>query len=222
MAHRGASRAEPENTVAAYRRAGSMGAHAVELDVRRSLEGDLVVHHDPHLPDGRLIRGTPRAELPASVPSLGEALGACAGMWVNIEIKNDRKEPDFDSSESIADATIDVLRQRAEDERWLISSFRMETIDRCRSLAPTIATAWLTISVPRTVTDLLNAHGHVALHPWVGMVKPKLIERCHAAGIRVNTWTCDDPDRMRELIAAGIDGICTNVPDVALRVLAES
>lgn len=221
MAHRGASRAEPENTLAAFRRAASMGAHAVELDVRRSFDGVLVVHHDPVLPDGRLIRATPRAELPESVPSLPEALDACAGMWVNVEVKNDPNEPDFDDTEALADATVAVLRERGDDERWLISSFRMETIDRCRQLAPTIRTAWLTIAVPADVTDVLIAHGHVALHPWFGMVTPELIEGCHAAGLRVNCWTCDDAARMRELAAAGIDGICTNVPDVALQVLAE-
>ena len=220
MAHRGASRAEPENTVAAFRRAASMGADAVELDVRRSLDGVLIVHHDPVLPDGRLIRATPRAELPASVPSLPEALDACAGMWVNVEIKNDPSEPDFDDTEALADATVAVLRERGDDERWLISSFRMETIDRCRQMAPTIPTAWLTVAVPADVTDVLTAHGHVALHPWVGTVTAEVIERCHAAGLRVNGWTCDDPDRMRELVIAGIDGICTNVPDVARQVLA--
>jgi glycerophosphoryl diester phosphodiesterase len=43
---------------------------------------------------------------------------------------------------------------------------------------------------------------------------------CHGAGIEVNTWTCDDPQRMGELIEWGIDGICTNVPDVAIDVIA--
>jgi glycerophosphoryl diester phosphodiesterase len=220
VAHRGASRAETENTVAAFRRAASMGADAVELDVRRSLDGVLVVHHDPGLADGRLIRATLRAELPASVPSLPEALDACAGMWVNVEIKNDPSEPDFDDTEALADETVAVLRERGDDERWLISSFRMETIDRCRLIAPTISTAWLTVAVPADVTDVLTAHGHVALHPWVGTATEDVIERCHTAGLRVNCWTCDDADRMRELVTAGIDGICTNVPDVARQVLA--
>jgi glycerophosphoryl diester phosphodiesterase len=220
MAHRGASRVEPENTVAAFRRARSMGADAVELDVRRTLDGVLVVHHDPRLADGRLIRATPRAELPDSLPSLSEAVDACTGMWVNVEVKNAPIEPDFDATEALADETVAVLRERGEDERWLISSFRMETIDRCRHLAPTIATALLTVAVSADVTDVLTAHGHVALHPWVGVVTPEVIDRCHAAGLRVNTWTCDDADRMRELAVAGVDGICTNVPDVARRVLA--
>jgi glycerophosphoryl diester phosphodiesterase len=53
----------------------------------------------------------------------------------------------------------------------------------------------------------------------VRLLTAEVIERCHAAGIAVNTWTCDDPDRMREVIDWGIDGICTNVPDLALSVL---
>jgi glycerophosphoryl diester phosphodiesterase len=60
------------------------------------------------------------------------------------------------------------------------------------------------------------------LHPEVSKVTPALIEACHAEQIKVNTWTCDDPGRMRELIAWEIDGICTNVPDVALQVMRDS
>jgi glycerophosphoryl diester phosphodiesterase len=219
MAHRGASKAEPENTVAAFRRAAAMGAHAVELDVRRSSDGALVVVHDCRLPDGRVVRETPRAEIPAAVPSLDEALDACGSMWVNVEIKNDPSEPDFDPTDSIADDTIAVLVARGEDSRWLVSSFRMKTIDRCRALAPSIATAWLTVEVPNGVAGLLSSRGHAALHPWVGSVTAALVADCHAAGLRVNPWTCDDPARMEELVAAGVDGICTNVPDVALRVV---
>ena len=220
MAHRGASRAQPENTVAAFRTAAAMGAHAVELDVRRTADGALVVVHDARLGDGRVVRETARADLPPSVPTLAEALDACAPMWVNVEIKNDQGDPDFDASDSIADETIAALVARGEDSRWLISSFRLETIDRCRELASSIATAWLTIDTPVDVTDVLTTRGHAALHPWVGVVTPELVERCHGAGLRVNPWTCDDPARMKELVAAGVDGICTNVPDVALAVLA--
>ena len=219
MAHRGASKAERENTVAAFRRAAEMGADAVELDVRRSSDGVLVVHHNPHYHDGRLVAGTAFADLPEGVPTLAEALDACAGMWVNVEIKNDPSEPDFDESESIADETIAHLLARHDDDCWLISCFRLETVDRCRALAPQIKTAWLCVEPPEGIGETLMKKGHLALHPWVAMLTRETIEECHTAGVQVNTWTCDDPARMAELIEWGIDGICTNVPDVALEAL---
>ncbi len=216
MAHRGASKAEPENTLAAFRRAGEMGSDAVELDVRRTSDGVLVIHHNPHLPDGRLLASIVHADLPVSVPTLGEALDASAGMWVNVEIKNDPEEPDFDPTEMIADETLAHLLGRNEDERWLISCFRIETVDRCRALAPQIKTAWLCVDAPQGIADTLVNKGHHALHPWVKMLTRETLDACHAAGVQVNTWTCDDPARMAELIEWGIDGICTNMPDVAL------
>jgi glycerophosphoryl diester phosphodiesterase len=222
IAHRGASRAEVENTVAAFRRAATMGSDAAELDVRRTRDGALVVHHNPELTDGRVIADTDIADLPDHVPTLQAALDACAGMWVNVEIKNDADEPDFDPTDSIADRTMELLMARGEPERWLISSFRIETVDRCRAIADAAAepirTAWLTSVAPVGVGELLRTRGHVALHPWVKLLSRDVIDECHAHGVQVNTWTCDDPERMRELIEWGIDGICTNVPDVALQV----
>ncbi len=221
IAHRGASKVELENTLAAFRRAVSMGAHAVELDVRRTRDGVLVVHHNPTLADGRVIAQCDHRELPDHVPTLDEALDACSPLWVNVEIKNDSSEPDFDPNDTIADDTIAVLARRIEGDRaWLISSFRRETIDRCRALRPTIRTAWLTVTIePDAITSVVNdlaSTGHTALHPWHGTLTRDLIQRCHAVGLDVNTWTCDDPERMTELMVWEIDGICTNLPDVGL------
>jgi glycerophosphoryl diester phosphodiesterase len=225
LAHRGASRAERENTIAAFRRAASMGAHAVELDVRRTRDGALVVHHDASIDDGRVICEVDAHALPAHIPSLEAALAACGGMWVNIEIKNHPGEPDFDPDDEVAERTMELLLARGEPERWLISGFRAETVDRCRAIADAasvaIRTAWLTAVVPPGAAAALAAKGHSALHPWVATLSRDDVAVCHAHGLAVNTWTCDDPDRMRELIAWGVDGICTNVPDVALTVVAQ-
>jgi glycerophosphoryl diester phosphodiesterase len=180
----------------------------------------LVVHHDPILTDRRAIVDVKAADLPAHIPHLDGALDACAGMWVNVEIKNDPHEPDFDPTDSIADQTVAALSRRGEDDRWLISSFRIETIDRCRGLAAGIRTAWLVMQVPVDVIATMVSRGHAALHPWVATLNRSHVDVCHGAGIEVNTWTCDDPRRMSELIEWEIDGICTNVPDVALDVIA--
>ena len=220
IAHRGASKAARENTVAAFRLARELGADAVELDVRRTTDGVLVVHHDCRLPDERLIAATTYIDLPEHLPTLAEALDACDDMWVNVEIKNDPGEPDFDETESIADETVAHLLARNDDHRWVISCFRMETVDRCRALAPQIRTAWLCVDAPADVADRLVAKGHCALHPWVKHLEQSTVAACHAAGLQVNTWTCDDPVRMSELIEWEIDGIVTNLPDLAVSTRA--
>ena len=199
-----------------------MGADAVELDVRRTRDGVLVVHHDALVasatigPTAAAIHETAAAELPGHVPVLGDALDACVGMWVNVEIKNDSSEAAFDAADAIADETVAHLLARHEDDRWLISCFRLETVDRCRSLAPQIRTAWLVDAVPPDAAATCRAHGHAALHPQVALLARHTVEECHRLGVDVNTWTCDDPVRMSELIEWGIDGICTNVPDLAV------
>ena len=220
IAHRGASEAERENSVEAFRRAVEMRTDGIELDVRRTRDGVLVVHHNPDLADGRVIAQLDHVDVPTHVPTLDDALDACRPAWVNVEIKNDPTEPDFDATDSIADETIALLARRPEgDDRWLISSFRLETVDRCRALRPSIRTAWLTVKVEDSdtaaVLDGLVATGHAALHPWVGALTRELVDACHARGLQVNTWTCDDPERMDELVAWGVDGICTNRPDLA-------
>jgi glycerophosphoryl diester phosphodiesterase len=219
IAHRGASRAATENTLEAFAMAASVGADAVELDVRRTADGHLVVHHDAHLADGRSIVEIAVADLPGHVPGLDAALDACSGMWVNVEIKNDERDPDFDPSDGVGGVVAAALVAREDHTRWLVSSFRLETVDRVAAAAPEIATAWLVVDARGDVPERCAAHGHVALHPWVGGLDAASIARCHELGLRVNTWTCDDPQRMIELAAAGVDGICTNVPDVALRAL---
>ncbi len=233
IAHRGASRVERENTVAAFRRARELGAGWVELDVRPSADRLLVVHHDPRYPDGSAIVDVRAGDRPSHVPLLAEAMEACAGMRVNVEIKNDPAEPGFEPDGWFVAAVVDDLRLADDVPRVLISSFHHGTIDRVRELEPTVATALLVEVVPPrgpgrdALLDGLVADGHRALHPWWGLVDGGLVADCHARGLLVNVWTCDDPEAMARLVAGtagdgtdGIDGICTNVPDVAVAVLA--
>ena len=221
IAHRGASQAEPENTIAAFRRAVEMGADGIELDVRRTVDNQLVIHHDPRLADGRVVGQTRLAELPPEVATLPAALDACDGAFVNIEIKNDPNEPDFDPTDWVThNVAIELIRRRV-DSRWLISSFRLETVNVCREILDRVRTAWLVLDCGRSEIEAARRAGHQALHPWAVSLTEATIKAAHGAGIAVNTWTCDDPDRIRELIAWGVDGICTNVPDVALAVRRE-
>jgi glycerophosphoryl diester phosphodiesterase len=214
FAHRGASKAEPENTVAAFLRAKAMGADGVELDVRRHQSGTLAVQHDVAL-------GT---ELAPSVPSLAQALDACAGMTVNIEIKNMPGDPDFDVDETLAARVVDLLRERGGRDDVIISSFNLSCVNRVRQLDEALATGFLVVIAPDDdvagrVVDRCRRHGHTALNPHHAGVTAHLVELCSAAGLAVNAWTVDDPARMRALRDLGVASIITNLPDVARTVL---
>ena len=224
LGHRGASSAFPENTLAAFQGAIDLGADGVELDVRRTADGAMALSHDERLPDGRAVVDLQQVELPAEMPVLAAALDACRPLSiVNIEIKNWPEDGDFDPTEQLAADVVALLRARSEidDGRNLVSCFHLATIERVRELAPGLATGWL-LGVIDDVAPLIEraaAGGHAAIHPHHAFVNADLVERTHAAGLAVNTWTCDDPDRIRWLADLGVDAVITNVPDLALAAL---
>jgi glycerophosphoryl diester phosphodiesterase len=225
IAHRGASAAHPPgNTLAAFAAAGPLGATWVELDVRRTADGVLAVHHDPHTVDGTLIAGAPFADLPEHVPTLAAALDACGDLGVNVEIKNSPEEPDFDPSMAAAVQVVDVLRERngAAPGSYLVSSFDFATIERVRALAPDIPTAFLVVTPEPELLARAAAGGHAAVHPWHGLVNDEMMALARRLGLAVNVWTVDEPDQIRSLAALGVDGVVTNVPDVAVAALATS
>jgi glycerophosphoryl diester phosphodiesterase len=219
IAHRGASADYPENTVEAFRAAATLGANWVELDVRRTADGALAVHHDAHLGDGRAIVDLAAADLPANVPSLAEALEACRPLGVNVEIKNSPHDVDFDVTAALVEPMVSVIAECSQP--ILVSSFHGPTLDRVRVVDPSVATALLTFDLSdpsRTISDAVAA-GHVALHPFDRTVTHELVELVHQAGLTINVWTVDDPARIEELAEMGVDGIVTNVPDIAAAVL---
>lgn len=222
-AHRGASVARTENTLEAFTEARAQGAAGVELDVRRSADGAMAVHHDAELADGRRIVDLSAAELPAHVPLLDAALDACAGMIVNIEIKNVEVDPDFDPDQFLSRAVVDLVRERGASGEVIVSCFGLAAIDRVRSLDPSIATGYLASARwdQRGALQRAIDGGHSAFHPYDLVVNPDLVAAAHDAGVAVNVWTVDDPDRIRWLAHdCGVDAIITNVPDVALAALA--
>ncbi len=223
IGHRGASTAFPENTAAAFAGAVDQGADGVELDVRRSSDGRLALSHDDTLADGRVLVDTAFADLPASMIDLAAALNVCAPLGlVNIEIKNWPDDRDFDPSEQLAADVVQLLSARGEhSRRYLISGFHLPTVDRVHELAPALPTAWLLGPVKDAghLIDTAAEHGHVAVHPHHAFVNEAFVARAHAAGLAVNTWTCDDPDRIRWLAEVGVDAVVTNVPDIALQAL---
>jgi glycerophosphoryl diester phosphodiesterase len=231
LAHRGARRSAPENTLEAFTRALEVGADGVELDVHRSADDELVVHHDADIPGVGVAAAVPLATIRAArpdVPTLGEALDACAGALVNIEIKNLPGDADFDATDRAADLVADLLARRDGADEVIVSSFNLATVDRVHAVAPGVATGFLTMHGldPLAALDVCVARGHSALHPFIGMLAGNLAAavtaRAKELGVQVNTWTVNDDEEIRRLAGVGVDGIVTDVPGAALRALGRA
>ena len=221
VAHRGASHDRLENTVEAFAEALVQGAEWVELDVRLSADDVLMVHHDAHYADGRLVREVWAADAPDHVPNLAEAFEACEGMGVNVEVKNLPGDPDHDASAMVCEAVAGLAVAYRPPELLLVSSFDITAVDRIRATDPSLPTAWLLVE--RHGTDLMldrtADHGHGAVNPWDELVDEHLVSASHDRGLAVFVWTVDDPGRMAELAEWGVDGIVTNRPGVARAVI---
>ena len=217
FAHRGSGPRGPaaENTVAAFEAALSLGADGVELDVRRSRDDHLVVHHDAVLADRTPLRELDASALPSSIPSLEEALEACGTMAVNVEIKNDEADPDFDPSQQLARVTARLLvsrRAAGSGGPLVVSSFSRAALAAVREVAGGLETAWLygPEPPPEDPTVVARRDRLSGLHPFESLVDAPLVAAAHAAGLAIRVWTVDDPARLAELGRLGVDAVITN------------
>lgn len=231
IAHRGASASAPGNTLAAFSLAVVQNADAIELDVRRTADRVLAVHHDPTLTDGRPVAEVTWAEVAADRPgvtTLDEVLGVAGDLLVNIEIKNDRSEPGFDPDRTVADAVVAWIARHQVAWRVVVTSFDAPTLERVRALEPAISTGQLV----GKVDDLAGTIEEVAFagHQWIAPHHAAFggdagdgatVTIAHDHGLRMMVWTLDDPEKMRALAAAGIDGLITNDPALAVATLTE-
>lgn len=227
IAHRGASAVAPENSLEAFRRAAELGADWVELDTHLSADGAVVVVHDAHYPDGTLVNAAPAANRPPGVCLLDEALAVCdeVGLGINVEVKAVPGDADDHTADALVDAVLAILNGRYGNDperrrQLLVTSFSPHNIERVR-VGCEIPTGWLTID-NRDVTAIagrVRDDGHVAVNPWHAITNADYVTAAHEAGLAVYPWTVNDPERIEELAAWGVDGIITDVPDVARHVL---
>lgn len=211
LAHRGANRLAPENTIPAMREAVDRGADGVELDVHRTADGVLVVRHDAETPIGRLGELTAddlRRALP-DVPTLTAVLDVCRGRLVNIEIK----DPDPRAAEAVVDLL--AARSSASPDDVLVSSFDLATIDRVRAVAPELHTGFLSFGLdPHSALAIAVEHGHGAVHPdvWtlVNVDVDTFVARAHDLRAHVNVWTVNDAAQIEQLRDAGVDAVITD------------
>lgn len=212
IGHRGASAYEYENSRAAFRAAHARGADAVELDIHAAADGVLFVHHD-EVVSGVHITGAGSAQLRAlrlpngeSVPTLEDALAAIdPALRVFVEVKS--LPPRFD------DRLLAMLD--ASGGRCAVHGFDHRIVRRLGLARPELPRGVLLASYPLRPLEPLQDTGASVLWEDQGLIDGALVETLHGAGYQIYAWTVNAPDDVRRLVALGVDGLCTNAPDVA-------
>jgi glycerophosphoryl diester phosphodiesterase len=220
-AHRGLHTSERENTVSAFLAAKELGVDGVELDVRRTSDGELVVHHDPVIGESVIARCT-RRELPDHVPSLAQAMDACRGIRVNVEIKNIQhpSEPTYDPTGDFARQVVGSLHDWNWADSVMISSFDLATCAVVRSIDPVIPIGWLIWDVEIT-SAMTQAHvlGLDAVNPYFSTVTPEAMSLAGELELSVNVWTVNNPTDITAMAALGVASIITDDPKTAMALV---
>ena len=251
FAHRGASARAPENTLESFRLAVEAGAGGLELDVHMTLDGEIVVIHDPTVDrttngSGAVARMTldeirgldagyrfspdggstyPYRGRGLRVPTLAEVYEEFPDPPVNIEIK--------EAQPGVEEAVLEVIREAGAVGRTLVASNRHGVVRRFRRISGgRILTAASRREIARFYLlsrlrlERLYRPAYDALqvpldHRGTRVVTPRFLEAAHARGVRVDVWTINDPDEMRRLLDLGADGVMTDRPEELAGVLGE-
>ena len=223
FAHRGLHIVERENTIAAFRAAVALGVDGVELDVRRTRDGVLVVHHDSSV-NSLLIAQSVRSALPEYVPTLAEALESLDGVAVNVEIKNDRGgSNDYEETAALVGQVLATIGESGRSATISISSFDLATCTYARSMDRDISIAWLLWDV--AIGDaLVQAHllGFNAVNPHFSRVDADVIARASELLLDVNVWTVNVAEDLERMTALGVACIITDDPVLAREVVTRA
>jgi glycerophosphoryl diester phosphodiesterase len=205
LGHRGARRYAPENTLAAFDLSLEHGADGFEFDVRCTSNKQSIICHDPRL-NRLVIRKHTLKQLQASYasekewpPSLEDVLDRYArSAFLNIEVK-------VRGMEKLVARTV----KRTRPQRgYFISSFlpsvvrELHAIDGSLVLGALAQTRWQLRRWSKLPVTYVVPHYR--------LLSPRLIEKLHAAGKTVITWTVNDPRQMLRAAAMGVDGIISD------------
>lgn len=239
VAHRGDKIHAPENTLAAFELAARNGADAIEFDVKLTADGHVIVIHDQTVDrttngSGNVARLTLAAlrDLDAGVqfpgqfpgekiPTLDEVFETVGKrLYMNVELTN--YATPFDQ---LVTNVAELVRKHGMQERVLFSSFFPANLRKTRALLPEVPRGLLTWAGwmgwwGRTIG--FRSGVYQALHPHLSDVTPDLVYRLHATGKRLNVWTINSEADLKRMVELGVDGLITDDPALALRVMGRS
>jgi glycerophosphoryl diester phosphodiesterase len=209
VGHRGWPTRFPENTLSGFLAAATV-SDGVELDIRRSADGKLVLAHDPHIGD-LLVSSTRWSELAEldvggghNPALLDEVLAALPATPVQLEVKNWPTDPGYEPDHRIA---LEVAERARPDD--LVTGFNPDSLAAVRRVFPDVPTGLAVsafVSLDEAVKHCLDG-GHTALIPAFSLITRRL-----NVELAVFPWTVNEPEQARELVEFGVTGIITDDP----------
>jgi glycerophosphoryl diester phosphodiesterase len=228
IAHRGSSATAPENTLAAFRLAVEQDADFIEFDVQESADGEVVVMHDSDL---MRMGGSPLKvwEADASaltavdigsrtaprfsserVPTLAETLAATkGGARVIVELKS------YGHAQRLEERVVEIVEAAGMANDSIFMSLDHEMVRKMKQLRPSWQVGAL---VAKAIGDLTSL-GADFLAVEARLATPAFVRQAHRAGQDVYVWTVNDPAWMLSAMSNGVDGLITDRPDLARRVI---
>jgi len=239
IAHRGGDEIAPAGTLEAMRSALENGADTLEMDIRSSSDGHLVVFHDPTLDRTTSCSGAVTAKTLAElqncdkgrsgfrIPTLEKIFSTFSGQYMVIEIKQENP--------SLVNPFCKMVRRHQLQDRIIVGSFHQASLQEFRLACPEVATSATPAEVIRFVLPARIGLGRIVspryaalqippLVPLPGplpdfeVVTPSLVRQAHAKGLAVQVWTVNDTAQMKQLLAIGVDGIMTDHPSELRKV----
>jgi len=216
ISHRGASAYEPENTLRAIKRALGYVVDMVEVDIRETRDGQIVVIHDETLERTTNGRGyvhemsfSDLRKLDAGkgerIPTLQEVIDLVKGrVGLIVELK------DLRTIEKVAE----ILGENNFVDQTMVTSFIHSAVKRIKELNPQLKTGVIFRSAPVKPSQLaLDANAN-ALFPYYKYVTTRMIDDAHSNRLAVHVWTVDTREEMEHYVRMGVDGVVTNKPDL--------
>jgi glycerophosphoryl diester phosphodiesterase len=237
VAHRGGALLWPENSLTAFRGAIGLGADFLEMDLHQTRDGEVVVIHDPTLDRTTTGRGAVRDHTWTELAALtlrgtaGEApprfrdlldMVEHTSVGLLVEIK---RGPDGAAYPGIEEKVLALLTETGvlARSRVTVMAFEWDTLARLRTLSPSLR---LTGLLGRRDADRLGGVSVAAerlaalrandLGIERTLLTPEAVAAARAAGLTIGVWTVNDPDELRRALAAGVDYVTTDRPDLAL------
>ncbi|MFO1519725.1 MAG: glycerophosphodiester phosphodiesterase family protein [bacterium] len=239
IAHRGASREAPENTLPAFEKALQAGADGVELDILPTKDGKLVVTHNETLMELAGVKGKVKQftlqELKKldfgshfspqfkgeKIPTLEEVFELVQGKkMINVEIKGINIR-----SDGREEALVKLIRRWDCAEQIVVSSFNIFALIRMAQQAPEIRRGYLFYEKqmgPSRRAGWAPLFKPYSLHVSKALVKKGTIEKYHQKGYKVWTWTVNEEKEMKSLMEQGADAIITDEPKKLISLLKKA